>query len=525
VSDARARLSDPGTEAPGGLRATGLPADRLPMIKTMLKTLKRPLRIMETHSGLTGMIAENVRVTKEDGEVVGYDGMWSSSLTASCLKGKPDIELVDTTARCQIVADTLAVTTLPMIYDADTGGQPEIFKFTVRTLEEMGVSACIIEDKTGLKQNSLFGTERTQVLDDIPSFCAKIAAGREARRTEDFMVIARIEALIAGFGMEEALKRAAAYSDAGADAIMIHSREKSPEEILTFCQLYRDALGASAKPIVVVPSSYNVIYESELQAAGVSIIIYANHMLRSSYPAMLSVAEQILKNGRSKEVDSSMLPIKHVISMIDEDPARRAEGLKKRKGTAPAEPAAKKPKPDGGDDAKAAAPAPPKASATKVEPREFLRHMHDLGIKFFAGVPDSCIATFCAELDAPVEGTRHVITANEGASIGMAFGHHMATGEVPLVYMQASRLSHGPRPRACHAHPVPRPTPTPRHARPDRHRSFLLPRPHPPTHSSLPPARAHPRTHRRLTIALSFRSIAELGPRQRGQPAPLRRPP
>ena len=268
-------------------RSTGLPSDRLPLVKKLLSTLGRPLRILETHSGLTGMIAENARVQREDGEVVGFDGMWSSSLTASCLKGKPDIELVDTTARCQIVADTLAVTSIPMIYDADTGGQPEIFKFTVRTLEEMGVSACIIEDKTGLKQNSLFGTERAQVLEDIPSFCEKIKAGREARRSAHFMVIARIEALIAGMGMEEALKRAAAYSEAGADAIMIHSREKSPDEILMFCRLYRDALGTNAKPIVVVPSSYNVIYESELAAAGVSIIIYANHMLRASYVARL----------------------------------------------------------------------------------------------------------------------------------------------------------------------------------------------------------------------------------------------
>lgn len=377
-------------------RSTGLPSDRLPLVRKLLSTLGRPLRILETHSGLTGMIAENARVQREDGEVVGFDGMWSSSLTASSLKGKPDIELVDTTARCQIVADTLAVTSIPMIYDADTGGQPEIFKFTVRTLEEMGVSACIIEDKTGLKQNSLFGTERAQVLEDIPSFCEKIKAGREARRSAHFMVIARIEALIAGMGMEEALKRAAAYSDAGADAIMIHSREKSPDEILKFCQLYRDALGTNAKPIVVVPSSYNVIYESELAAAGVSIIIYANHMLRASYPAMLSVAEAILKNARSKEVDSAMMPIKNVITMIDEDPARRAmlsvkrgkeekkedkpEAKKARTGDAPAEAKA------------AAAPkAAPKAAAplakTKVEPKAFLAYMRARGVNFFAGLP------------------------------------------------------------------------------------------------------------------------------------------
>ena len=441
--DFETRSSNSGSEI-DELRKTGLPGDRLPMIKNMIATLGRPLRIFETHSGLTGMIAENTRVERANGEIVGFDGMWSSSLTASCLKGKPDIELVDPTARCQIVADTLSVTTIPIIYDADAGGNPQIFKFTVRTLEEMGVSACIIEDKTGLKQNSLFGTEREQVLEDIPSFCEKIEAGRNARRTDDFMVIARIEALIAGAGMEEALKRAGAYSAAGADAIMIHSREKSPAEILTFCKLYRDALGEKAKPIVVVPSSYNVIYEKELAAAGVSVIIYANHLLRASYPAMLSVAEAILEHGRSKEVDEAMMPIKKVITMIDEDPAARRHkaGVKRCKKVDSETPEPKKAKPTPTDQATApkvlAREALPAKTKSKVEPKAFLEYVRSTGVKFVAGVPDSCIATFCAELDTPVEGTRHVIVANEGAAIGMALGHHMATGEVPLVYMQNS---------------------------------------------------------------------------------------
>jgi len=293
----------------------GLPGKRLPTLRRLMEEADRPLRILETHSGLSGLIAEHARGEND----LAFDGMWSSSLTASAVKGKPDIETVDTTARLGLVQETLSVTTKPMIYDADTGGQPEIFKFTVRALEQLGVSACIIEDKTGLKQNSLFGTSRKQQLEDIDSFCAKIQAGLSARRTEDFMVVSRIEALIAGAGMEEALKRAAAYTAAGTSGIMIHSKEKEPTEILEFIRKYKAAHGDAAVPIIVVPSSYNSIYESELKEAGVAICIYANHMLRASYPAMLKCAESILTHQRSKEADDLTMKIKAIIELVDED--------------------------------------------------------------------------------------------------------------------------------------------------------------------------------------------------------------
>ena len=309
------RFSVAARPIPNVPASSGLPGERLPLLRRMLENRERPVRILETHSGLTGLIVETARGS--DGSA--FDGMWSSSLTASVAQGKPDIETVDTTARLELVRQTLSVTTKPMIYDADSGGQAEIFKFTVRALQQLGVSAAIIEDKTGLKQNSLFGTDRAQVLEDIDAFCAKIEAGNAAKIHDDFMVIARMESLIAGFGMDEALSRAAKCTDAGADAIMIHSREKSPEEVLEFIAKYKAAHGAAAKPIVCVPSSYNVIYEDELHAAGAAICIYANHLLRASYPAMLSVAESILDNKRSLEVDSATMPIKAVLTLVEED--------------------------------------------------------------------------------------------------------------------------------------------------------------------------------------------------------------
>jgi len=433
---------------------SGLPGERLPLLREALAKSGRPLRIIEAHSGMTGLIAETARAVGPDGKEIGFDGMWSSSLTASVLKGKPDIEVVSPQERMDIVQDTLLATTLPMIYDADTGGVSEVFKFTVRGLEQLGVSACIIEDKTGLKQNSLFGTERKQVLDDIDNFCEKIKAGRAARRTEHFMVIARIEALIAGVGMEEALKRGAAYTAAGADGIMIHSRNKDPSEILEFIQKYREQEGDNAKPIVVVPSSYNTIYESELKAAGVSIIIYANHMLRSSYPAMLGVAETILANGRSHEVDSSVMSIKKVLNLIAQDPLERKAEAER----AAAERAAERAKNPGWQTPRANSVEVADGSAkTQVNPTTMLAYLKDtLQMDFFTGVPDSCIATFCAELDVPVPAggktTQHVVAPNEGASIALATGYHLATGKVPLVYLQNSGVGNVINPVMSAAH-------------------------------------------------------------------------
>ena len=305
------------------IRFSSATSSRLPILRQLLAKNKdiRPLRFMETHNGLTGLIVEKARATKVSGEVVEFDGFWSSSLTASTAKGKPDIEVVDTRERLDLVRETLAVTTKPLIYDADTGGLPEVFRYTVRALEDLGVSAAIIEDKSGLKQNSLFGTDRKQVLEDIPSFCAKIIAGQESKRHEDFMIVARLEALIAGHGEQEALTRAAAYVEAGVDAIMIHSKEKDPTEVLSFLRKFRANI-CGTTPIVAVPTTYNSLYEDELGKAGANIIIHANHMLRAAYPAMVHTAQMVLEHGRSKEADSDLMGVKEILTMIDETPGQ-----------------------------------------------------------------------------------------------------------------------------------------------------------------------------------------------------------
>ncbi len=271
---------------------------------------KEVVRIMETHNALSGLIVENIKANNG----IEYDGMWSSSLTDSTSKGKPDIEAVDVTARINTVNEIFEVTTKPMIYDADTGGIAEHFAFTVRTLERTGVSAVIIEDKTGLKKNSLFGTEVEQTQDSIENFCAKIKVGKKAQITDDFMIIARIESLILDKGMDDAIARAKAYIEAGADGIMIHSRQKSPNEILEFCKILRDY--NENIPIVVVPTSFNQITAKELSQAGVNIVIYANHMLRAAYPGMKNVAKSILENDRSLEAEEQLLSIKEILDLI-----------------------------------------------------------------------------------------------------------------------------------------------------------------------------------------------------------------
>lgn len=284
-----------------------------------LKTLRRlieakPLvRILEVHDGLSGLICENIEVSK-DMCVDSFDGMWSSSLTDSTSKGKPDIEAVDLTTRMQDLTNILECTTKPIIYDGDTGGKPEHFAFTVRTLERNGISAIIIEDKIGLKKNSLFGTDAIQTQDTIEGFCHKIRLGKEAQVTKDFMIIARIESLIAGKPVSDALERAYAYVDAGADGIMIHSKEKSGSDIKTFCKEFRRQ--HPYVPVVVVPTTYNHIKEEELNSWGVNVVIYANHMLRAAYPAMVKVARSILENHRSYEANDLCMPIKEILELI-----------------------------------------------------------------------------------------------------------------------------------------------------------------------------------------------------------------
>lgn len=275
----------------------------------------RPIvKAIEVHSGLTGLIAEKT-IVENDGEIDQYDAMWISSLCDSTAKGKPDIELVDMSSRFATIEDVMEVTTKPIILDGDTGGLLEHFVYNIRTMERMGVSAVIIEDKTGLKKNSLFGNDVSQTQDSIENFCEKIKAGKEALRTDEFMLIARIESLILDKGEEDALKRAFAYVEAGADGIMIHSRKKDPMEIFSFCDKFR--LKNQTTPIVVVPTSFNSVYESEFTKHGVNIVIYANQLTRSAFPAMESTAKSILKYHRCKEVDDTLLSIKDIITLID----------------------------------------------------------------------------------------------------------------------------------------------------------------------------------------------------------------
>lgn len=291
-----------------------MPEYRRKRLKQLLK-LRPIVKTIEVHSGLTGLIAEKT-VIEHDGEFDQFDAMWVSSLCDSTAKGKPDIELVDMTSRFRTIDDVMEVTTKPIIFDGDTGGLTEHFVYTVRSLERMGVSAVIIEDKTGLKKNSLFGTEVEQTQDTIEHFCEKISAGKKIQLTDDFMIIARIESLILNRGMDDAMARARAYVKAGADGIMIHSRRKEPDEIVEFCKLFRKE--NKDTPIVVVPSSFNSITESELASVGVNIVIYANQLTRSAFPAMEQTAKDILKYHRAQEVDSRLMPIKEIISLIEE---------------------------------------------------------------------------------------------------------------------------------------------------------------------------------------------------------------
>ncbi|WP_320152351.1 phosphoenolpyruvate mutase [uncultured Tolumonas sp.] len=284
-----------------------------------LKSLRRLLaakpivRFLDIHNALSGLIIENTKIMTSDGPRE-FDGMWGSSLTDSTAKGKPDIEAVDVSCRMVTLNEVMEVTTKPIIYDADTGGKTEHFVFTVKTLERLGVSAVIIEDKTGLKKNSLFGTEVEQTQDSIENFSAKIRAGKNAQATRDFMIIARIESLILGKGIDHAMERAMAFLNAGADGIMIHSREKTPDEVFEFCRRYNQL--ENRKPLVAVPSSYNSVTEKELEEHGVNIVIYANHLLRSAYPAMVKTAQSILLHGRSAEADNDMMSIKDVLELI-----------------------------------------------------------------------------------------------------------------------------------------------------------------------------------------------------------------
>ena len=295
------------------IREVGTTPDvRMRMLRRLLGA-KKLVRIIEAHNGLTGLIAENVKVVTGRIEKE-FDGIWLSSLTDSTAKGKPDIECVDLTSRMNTLNDILEVTTKPIIYDGDRGGIAEHFVFMVRTLERLGVSAVIIEDKKGLKQNSLLEDSSGQEQESIENVFSKIIAGKRAQVTDDFMIIARIESLILNAGLEDAVTRAKAYIEAGADGIMIHSKKRTPEEIFEFCKTYSKF--NNGVPLVAIPSTYSQVTEQELAKAGVRIVIYANQMLRSAYPAMIRTAKSILENERAQEVEKECMPINEIITLI-----------------------------------------------------------------------------------------------------------------------------------------------------------------------------------------------------------------
>jgi phosphoenolpyruvate mutase len=291
------------------------PSNRVSILKRSILN-KDITRILESHNALTGLIIENTFINKNNKKIE-FDGMWSSSLTDSATKGLPDNSSLSFSSRISSLQNMLDVTTKPVVFDADNGGQLEHLSFLVRSLERSGVSAIIMEDKVGLKKNSLFNNQLGVRQDKPTEFAKKIKKICEARKSEDFMVIARIESFILGKGLNDALKRAEIYSKSGADAIFIHSKEKTPKEIFAFAKAFKKS--KFFKPLVSVPSTYSIVYEKELIKNGFKLVIYANQLLRSAYPAMTNTAKTILKNSRAFEADKKIIPIKEVISLIKND--------------------------------------------------------------------------------------------------------------------------------------------------------------------------------------------------------------
>lgn len=306
------------TQLNAALKQVGTtPNVRLSRLRRLIDN-KDIVRVLEAHNGLTGLLVESTGV-KRDGRHLEFDAMWSSSLTDSTARGKPDIEAVDISARLQTINELFEVTTKPLIFDGDTGGKPEHFAFTVRSLERLGVSAVIVEDKEGLKRNSLFGTEVDQTQSSIEDFSFRLRTGKNAQITDDFMIIARIESLILGKGVKDALTRAEAFLAAGADGVMIHSREKTPDEVFEFAAGYQSF--SDGAPLVAVPTSYHTVTEQELADAGFNVVIYANHMMRAAYPQMSKVAQTILEHGRATEAEPLLAPISEALAIIPENRA------------------------------------------------------------------------------------------------------------------------------------------------------------------------------------------------------------
>ena len=297
------------------LESGAFPQSRVSRLKRLLMS-KDIVRILESHNSLTGLIIENLKIKKNNLDIE-FDGMWSSSLTDSATKGKPDNSSLDFSARISSLNDMLDATTKPLVFDADNGGQVEHLPFLIRSLERAGTSAVIIEDKVGLKKNSLFKNQTGTKQDKPQIFAQKIKKICNARQSKDFMIIARIESFIVGKGLDDALKRAEIYSKAGADAILIHSKEKTPTEIFSFATEFQKS--KNFIPLVAVPSTYSKVYEKDLIKNGFKLVIYANQLLRAAYPAMQNAAKTILEKSRAYEIDKKIIPIKEIINLIKND--------------------------------------------------------------------------------------------------------------------------------------------------------------------------------------------------------------
>ena len=304
------------TEIKNKIMKFGITSDnRVSRLKRLIQT-KGIVKILESHNSLTGLIIENLKVFKKS-SFVEFDGMWSSSLTDSATKGKPDNSSVDFSSRLASLNEMMEVTSKLLVFDADNGGQLEHLPFLVRSLERSGASAIIMEDKIGLKKNSLFKNQTGTKQDKPELFSKKIKQICKSRKNKDFMVIARIESFIVGKGLKDALKRAEIYSKAGADAILIHSKEKTPKEIFSFAKEFKKS--KNFIPLVSVPSTYSKVYERDLIRNGFKLVIYANQLLRAAYPAMQFVAKKILVNSRAFEIEKKIIPIKEIINLIKDD--------------------------------------------------------------------------------------------------------------------------------------------------------------------------------------------------------------
>ncbi len=287
------------------------PENRVSRLKRLIYS-KDIVRVLESHNALTGLIIETLKLQNKE-----FDGMWSSSLTDSATKGLPDNSSLSFSARISSLNDMMDVTTKPLVFDADNGGQIEHLPFLVRSLERSGASAIIMEDKVGLKKNSLFKNQTGTKQDKPKLFAKKIKKICTSRKSQDFMVIARIESFIVGKGLKDALLRAEIYSKAGADAILIHSKEKTPSEIFSFAREFKKS--KNYIPLVSVPSTYSKVYEKDLIKNGFKLVIYANQLLRAAYPSMQNTARTILKNSRAFEADKKIIPIKEIINLIKND--------------------------------------------------------------------------------------------------------------------------------------------------------------------------------------------------------------